>query len=136
MYRLFEHTADFGFHVEADTLPALLAETGRALVSLLVERPAAVQARDVVTVSLTADRLDDLLFDYLSELVYRFSAHGFVPAEQAIETDGVQLRATLRGEPYDAERHGPGCEVKAATYHGLTLERTDAGYVAEVIVDV
>jgi len=139
MYRTFEHTADVGLHVEAPALAELLAEAGRALVALLVARPDAAEPRERQTVELSAERLDDLLHDYLAELLYRFDAEGFVPATQEIDAEvgpPARLRATLAGERFDAARHGGGADVKAITYHGLRVEPTDAGYTAEVIVDV
>jgi SHS2 domain-containing protein len=46
------------------------------------------------------------------------------------------LSATARGEPLDPGRHSLLHEVKAITYHGLTVEQTDQGWLAEVIVDI
>lgn len=136
MYRLFDHTADVGIHVEAQTLPELFADAGRALVSLLVDEPAEFRAVETQSIELRAARSDDLLFDFLGELLYRFSTDGYVPVHQEIETDGERLRAELRGERFDPDRHRGGSEVKAITYHGLKLEPTADGYVAEVIVDI
>lgn len=136
MYRLFDHTADVGFHVEAESLSELLREAGRALMSLVVDDPAGFDPAGREEVELRADRTDDLLFDYLSELLYLFATRGFVAVEQEIETDGKRLRATVRGDRFDPDRHRGGTEVKAITYHGLAVERSDDGYVAQVIVDV
>lgn len=136
MYRLFDHTADVGIHVEARTLPELFADAGRALVSLLVDDPGAFRELESRSIELHSVRPDDLLFDYLGELLYGFSKDGFVPAQQDIETERGRLRARLRGERFDPDRHRGGSEVKAITYHGLKLEPTAGGYVAEVIVDI
>ena len=47
------------------------------------------------------------------------------------------LTATAFGEPFDPARHGIGREVKAVTYHGLSVERQpDGTWLAEVIVDI
>ena len=46
------------------------------------------------------------------------------------------FHATAWGEPRDEARHPLIHEVKAVTYHGLTVERTDGGWLAEVIVDI
>jgi SHS2 domain-containing protein len=36
----------------------------------------------------------------------------------------------------DESRHRMEHEVKAITYHGLKLEKTPAGWFAEIIVDI
>ena len=46
------------------------------------------------------------------------------------------LDAKALGEPLDFERHRLLHEVKAITYHRLTVEKTGAGWLAEVIVDI
>jgi len=136
MYRMFEHTADVGFRVEAATLDALFADAGRALVSLLVDDADTFDAGQSIRIELSADRVDDLLFDFLSELLYRFAAERFVPVRYEIALHDHHLHATLHGDAFDPERHAGGIEVKAVTYHGLRVEESLTGPVAEVIVDV
>ena len=46
------------------------------------------------------------------------------------------LTGTAWGEPLDRERHQLEHEVKAITYHGLRVEQTPDGWLAEVIVDI
>jgi SHS2 domain-containing protein len=136
MYRVLEHTADVGFAVEAPTLHALFADAGRALMALMVDDADAFTAAQCVCVELAADRADDLLFDFLSELLYRFATDRFVPARYRITLRDTHLNARLCGDTFDPDRHAGGNEVKAVTYHGLRVEPTATGYAAEVIVDV
>jgi SHS2 domain-containing protein len=46
------------------------------------------------------------------------------------------LDGTAWGEPLDPARHDLSHEVKAITYHGLKVEQTPDGWLAEVIVDI
>ncbi len=46
------------------------------------------------------------------------------------------LTGVAWGEPLDHTRHELAHEVKAITYHGLRVERTADGWLAEVIVDI
>jgi SHS2 domain-containing protein len=46
------------------------------------------------------------------------------------------LEAEVKGESYDARRHDLQSEIKAATYHGLQIERKGEGWEAQVIFDV
>jgi SHS2 domain-containing protein len=47
---------------------------------------------------------------------------------------GVQ--AIVRGERFDSARHRLEHELKAITYHGLKVEQTGDGWVAEVVLDI
>ena len=136
--RYLEHTADAAFRVEAPSLGELFAEAARALVGLLVERPDAVEVRAWRELDLEAARLDDLLHDFLAEILLLFDGEGFLPGavHVEVEEEPPRLRARLGGEAFDGERHGSHLDVKAVTYHGLLVERTESGYAAEVVVDV
>jgi protein archease len=153
MFELFDHTADLGLRVKAATLEELLAEAGRGLLAMLVANPVAVLAVQSRTVELPATEPSYLLFDWLSELLYAFESEklllcefeielrareGKAPAEPLSRSSSIwSLSATCRGEPMDPTRHTMDHEVKAITYHGLTVRQDDDGaWEAEVIVDI
>ena len=136
MDELFEHTADVGLRVRADDLGTLFAEAGRALLEALVDAPDAVMPAEEASFSLEAERLDDLLHDWLAELLYAFHARRMVFAQFDVEIDPPRLRARARGEHLDPRRHRVGGEIKAVTYHGLCLQREDGGWLAEAILDL
>ena len=136
MYELFEHTADLGLRATAADLDALFAEMAACLFTAIVEdftlvRPVLDAAIEVPG----ADR-ELLLFDWLKELLHRCEDEQvlFCRFEVNVRDDG--LSATAWGEPFDPDRHALGHEVKAITYHGLKVEKTADGWLAEVIVDI
>ncbi len=139
MYETFEHTADIGLRARAPDLETLFADVGRALFSVLVEAADRFPAEMRREVAVDASRLDDLLFDWLSELLYFFHSDGLVLSslDVRLETDEVyRVRAAVCGGRLDPDRDPVGIEVKAITYHGMKVERTSDGYLAEVIVDI
>jgi len=79
---------------------------------------------------------DYLMLDWLSELLFTFETRHLLLSEFAVSVDDEGLAAQARGELFDASRHRLEHEVKAITYHGLKVEPTDGGWVAEVIVDI
>ena len=135
-HELFEHTADVGLRVYARTLPELFAEAARGLLALLVDDPGDVATEDTEEIVLEADELEDLLVDWLSELLFLHESRGLLLCSCKVEIEGNRLCATVRGEPFDPKRHRPGSEVKAVTYHGLSIARDPDGYVAEVVLDI
>lgn len=46
------------------------------------------------------------------------------------------LSAIISGEPYDPARHTIKTEIKAVTFHNLSIKKTKEGYTAEVLFDV
>ena len=136
MYETFDHTADLGLRVRAGDLDTLFAEAGEALFSAIVEDLGAVEPRVAVSIRTDGDDLAYRLFDWLKELLYRFEAEHMLFRRFEVKSEAHGLHATAWGEPLDAALHQLSHEVKAITYHGLTVERTPDGWLAEVIVDI
>ncbi len=136
MYEHFEHTADLGLRVRAADLNALFAEAGAALFAAVVEDLTTVRPLQQVEVRLAGDDLEYLLFDWLRELLYRFDGEHLLLGRFEAKVSAAGLEGTAWGEPLDRARHELGHEVKAVTYHGLKVERTADGWLAEAIVDI
>ena len=118
--------------------PALFEQAALALASLLCD-PAAVEPRESYSVIAEAPggSPDALLVAWLNELLYRMETDDIVLGRFTIA--GLTHRyvaARAAGEPRDRRRHEPRLDVKAATYHGLSLRRGDQGWEATVVLDV
>ncbi|MFV2069261.1 MAG: archease [Pirellulales bacterium] len=136
MYETFDHTADVGIRVRAPDLQTVLVDAARGLFSLIVSNLDAVRPVRSVRISIAAEDADWLLFDWLAELLVRFDAEQLVLCEFDVALVDDGLTATVRGEQVDFDRHHLEHEVKAITCHGLKVEQTDTGWLAEVIVDI
>jgi SHS2 domain-containing protein len=136
MYEFFEHTADLGLRVRAPNLDTLFAEAAQALFSAIVEDLASIRHARTVEVRLDGDDRELLLFDWLKELLYRFDAEHLLFGRFEVRGRPDGLEGTAWGEPLDPARHVLSHEVKAITYHGLKVEQTADGWLAEVIVDI
>jgi len=136
MYETFEHTADLGLRVRAADLDTLFAEAAHALFAALVDNPDAVRPAQAVTIAVSGDDREYLLFVWLKDLLSRFQIDHLLFARFDVKVRADGLTATAWGEPLDRSRHELGHEVKAITYHGLTVEHTETGWLAEVIVDI
>ena len=136
MYETFEHTADLGLRVRAESLAQLFADAAKGLFSVLAANLDAVRSVQEKTYRIEGCETDYLLFDWLTELLYTFETEHLLLAEFDVRLDGEGLQATCRGEPIDRQRHELDHEIKAITYHGLKVEQRPDGWLAEVIVDI
>jgi SHS2 domain-containing protein len=136
MFETFDHTADLGLRIRSADLNTLFAEAATALFSTIVEDMASVAPRQAISIELAHDDREYLLFDWLKTLLYHFDAEHILFSRFEVQIDETGLKATAWGEPLDRERHELAHEVKAITYHGLRVEQTADGYLAEVIVDI
>ncbi len=121
MRRTFEHTADIGLAIEAESLDAAFGEAALALVEVVTggALPPAEQQR---AFTVEAPSLEQLLVRFLSRLLVEFDGDGFLPGAAEVTLADGRLAATLRGAAWDAARDGYGVEVKAISYHELQVE--------------
>jgi SHS2 domain-containing protein len=135
-FREIEHTADLAIEVEADTPAELFWCAGRALFSLMVSLDD-VEVHEEVTEEVQAESWEDLLHDWLARLLSRFLQTGFIAARIALdEIDKTHVRARLMGEKLDYDRHNFETEIKAVTYHQLSVACENGHWHARVIFDV
>src|SRR5579875_2317471 len=136
MYETFDHTADLGLRIRAADLNTLFAEAGRALFAVLVENLDAVLPRQRLEITIAGSDCEYLLFDWLRELLYHFEVEHLLLSRFSVNVGADGLQGQAWGEPLDRQRHELAHEVKAITYHGLRVEQTPDGWLAEVIVDI
>ena len=136
LFREIEHTADLGIEVEADSAADLFSCAGLALFSLMV-RPEGIKARDVWEVTVSAEGWENLFHAWLSHLLHRFLQDGFIAVTiTVLEIDATHVHARLTGEKLDYERHDFETEIKAVTYHQLSVRNENDHWTARVIFDV
>ena len=136
LFREIEHTADLGIEIEADTPGDLFRCAGLALFSLMVS-PEGVEAREEREETVQAEGWEDLLHDWLSRLLRRFLQEGFIATAITIDAiDSTQVHARLAGEKLDYKRHNFETEIKAVTYHQLSVACENGRWRARVIFDV
>jgi SHS2 domain-containing protein len=139
MYEIFEHTADLGIRVRSGNLDDLFADAARGLFSLLVNNLDPASTTSGVTFQLLADNIEDLLHDWLTELLFTFYAGRLVLTDFQVHVKSSatrELTAAVQSEPLDPKRHQIETEVKAITWHALKVEQQPEGWIAEVIVDI
>jgi SHS2 domain-containing protein len=136
MYEIFEHTADFGLRVWAADLPTLFTEAASALFSAFVVNRGGISPIESVNITLPPADPDDLLHDWLSELLYLFYTRRMVFCRFEVQLNDSGLEGSVWGEKIDRQRHEIEIEVKAVTWHGLKIEKIPDGWLAEVIIDI
>jgi SHS2 domain-containing protein len=135
-YTLIEHTADIGIHVDAEDVDTLFADAGRGLFAIISGDLNEIESTHLVKIKITGHDRDYLMLDWLTELLIRFDLEHLLFCEFNVEVNSNGLTATAQGEPIDFSRHRLLHEVKAVTYHGLSVKQTAQGWTADVLLDI
>jgi SHS2 domain-containing protein len=135
-YRFLPHTADLIVEIKGANLADVFHDA-TAVVRDLIVGDGSVEATESHSVILEAQSPDELLIRFVRELLTWFQLDTFVPAQLEIEQlVPSRMVATIRGELFDDSRHEPQPEVKAATRHNLSVEETDTGWRAVMVLDL
>ena len=122
--------------IRAADLDTLFTDAARAMLSVMAGDLDAVRPTEEIRIELEADNLDALFRDWLGKLLYAFHVRKLVFSGFTVSVRENALQGIARGEPMDVDRHKLDVEIKAVTWHGLKVEQTGDGWLAEVIVDI
>lgn len=135
-FRLLEHTADVGFEAIGESREEAFSNAALALQDLSVDLDS-IAPRDEIAIAVDGENAQELLVNWLSQILYLFDAEGWLFREfQLRRLEEQSLEAVGRGEKFDRDRHHVKLQVKAITYHQLALEKVPAGWRAQVYVDI
>lgn len=130
-YEEISHTADWSVRVWAEDLPLLFAESARAMNQLAgVETSPGPRVRR--TFESIGPDAESLLVAFLSELVYYQEQENLAFDLFESQVDGQKLKVDMEGgEIVTVDK-----AIKAVTYHGLKIERTEHGFEVTIVFDV
>lgn len=135
-YELIDHTADVGIRAFGKTLEELFRNAALGMFDIIADLHS-VGSGESKTVSLVAETLEDLYLLWHQELLFRSSVDRTVYKEFSFEKISEKtLKAIIHGERFNPEKQILKKEIKAVTYHRLKVEKTDEGWVGEVIFDI
>ncbi len=131
--------ADIAFDAFGKTLEELFEYCAEAVFTMMVNLKT-VEPTITREIHLRADSLENLLYDFLSELVYLKDTELllFKTVKITLGKQGKDhtLSATLKGEQIDRVKHELGNDVKAITLHMFSITKEKTGYKARVVVDI
>lgn len=135
-YEWIEHTADVGIKVFGDDLKDLFSHAANAFFEIITETDT-IEPRKTYTIKAKGDGWEELLVNWLNELLFLFDTKGLVFKEFEIEEiRRYYLRAKAKGELFDLKKHPLKTGIKAVTYHQLKVERAKDHWEAQVIFDI
>jgi len=135
-YKLFDHTADLGLEIYGKTVTDLFTNAAFAIFDIITDlkHVAPTMEREIVV---EGEGWEDLLVNYLREILYMFNGEGLLLKEcSMLKVDARHLEVMVKGERFDPTKHRINTEIKAVTYHQAAVRETPDGWVGRVIFDV
>lgn len=135
-FELFDHTADVGVRAFAPTLEGLIVPAAQGLYAAVGEITLG-DAADELEFEAEGESAAELLRDYLTELLFAFESRRLAAAAHKVaDFHDRRLKVTAALHRVDPKRSSFYREVKAVTYHELSIRRVEGGVEARYIVDI
>ncbi len=132
--------SDIGLELTADSLAELYIAGAEGMFAIIFGRRIPRGKSAPVEIEVRADTPEQLLVDWLSELLYNFDAKGLIPVEYHLDTTsndrGTALAARVGCCRYDREKDEAEHEIKAVTYYKLKIKRSNGIYRCHVVFDL
>ncbi len=135
-YDIIEHTADIGIKAYGKTLSEAFENAAKGMFDIITDK-SEVDSTGQYEIKLDAPELEQLLVDWLSELLFLNASQNLVFSFFKAEVDEKKktLRAQVFGEKHNISKHKVGTEIKAVTYHMLEVKNKKP-YHVQVLFDI
>lgn len=136
MFRTIDHSADVAVEIEGDTIEELFIEGMCALSSIAVKCSEKKIDEDI-EVEVEGIDMEDLFVRWLNEGIYLIYVKKLLPVKIShVRIKSLKIFASLGVKRIVQNRERYLMELKAATYHGLSLEKVNRGYRIKVVFDI
>jgi len=132
-YEVIDHTADLMVKAHGRTLEECFANAGYALFDQTVDL-STIRPELTFEVDAFGETPEDLLYSFLSELLFLEDCEGMVLCKLTVKFNDDGLLCIGKGEILDKSRHRVKSEIKAVTYHMMSVDSKEPSVT--VIFDV
>ena len=135
-YKIVDHTADLGIIVTARSLKNLFINAAKAMIHLMIkgDERGKTELREIV---IEGKDFPDLMVRWLGEILYLFYGENLIG--NSIEITSLsrnRIKSRIEFVAFDPEYYEILTEIKAVTYHRISVEKIDDTWKAMIIFDV
>lgn len=132
-----DHTADVQLHSWGADLKEAFEQVAMSMFGYMTELEA-VDILEKHEIEAHSEDLDGLLYRFLDELLFLFSAEPFLICKKLVITElnleKFIAKCSCYGEPFDLKKHPQGTEVKAITYSSMQIVQNEKEGKVDVFV--
>ncbi len=120
-FEYFEVTADIGFKAYGKNLNEAFENAGLAIFNIISDTKN-IEPTKEISFEITSEDNVAMLYDYLEELLFYHEVEFMLFSEFDVEiSDDYSLKATIKGEEIDWDKHERKSEIKAITFHKMEV---------------
>lgn len=134
-FEYFEVTADIGFKAYGKDLNEAFENAGLAIFNIISDTNDIEPTKEISFEIASEDNVS-MLYDYLEELLFYHETEFMLFSEFSVEIeDNFSLKATIKGEEINWDKHTRNSEIKAITFHKMEVSDSTPAKL-QAIVDL
>ena len=135
-FEYFDVTADIGFYAFGKNLNEAFENAGLAICNI-ISNTDNIDPQKSIEFEITSEDEVSLLYDYLEELLFYHEVEFMLFSEFIIEIektdDDYHLKAIIKGEDINWDKHERDCEIKAITFHQMEVNMSDDVWLKAIV---
>ncbi len=131
----YEASGDLGFRAKGPDLPSVTATVAQSLIAALLPLDT-IRERETRSLKVSGEDEEELMINFLNEVLFLVFGHRWLPRKVESLIWGDTLKAEFIGEPLNPQRHHIEREIKAVTYHNLSIIRTRNSVSIDILCDL
>lgn len=135
-YRVTTRQSELAVKILGNSQADLFANSAFALFDVMtdIER---IEVKDRLPLEVEGVDRDDLMVNWMRELLYLYQGSGYVLKEFHIrEAKDTVVKAEVCGEKIDPDRHEIKKEIAAVAYHQSRMQKTGDQWTAQLIFEI
>ncbi len=135
-YRTLNRSSELAVKVFGKTQAELLVNSAYALFDIMTDI-GKVQVRESLALEAEGVDRDDLMVNWMRELLYLYQGSGYLLKEfQIREVKENYVRGEVSGEKFDPDRHEIQREIRSVLYDQSRMVKTGDQWTAQVILEL
>lgn len=136
-YSLIDHTADFGIRIYGSSARQLFENAAFALFDQITGLGDMPRGKDATDINVSGFDIEDLMINWLRELLYLFSGKGrIVQSVHINRISDTEISASAAWTEFISGHHEIRNDIKAVTYHQIEVGEKNGRWHANVIFDL
>ena len=135
-FEYFDVTADIGFYAFGKNLNEAFENACIAIFNI-ISNTDNINPQKSIEFEITSEDEVSLLYDYLEELLFYHEVEFMLFSEFIIEIektdDDYHLKAIIKGEDINWDKHERDCEIKAITFHQMEVNMSDDVWLKAIV---
>ena len=131
----FSHGADIGIRGVGDSMEKAFEMAALALTAV-VTNPENISSSIIGQIQLDEKDPELLFYDWINSLIYEMDTKKMLFSKFKVSINAGHLKAEIKGETMNKEKHDLAVEVKGGTMTELKVVEQEGHWIAQCVVDV